>query len=271
MKQPVRILSDLHLGHKVSRIEDVESLRPLIHGAGTVIFNGDTWQELAKPWRERSAAMLQELEDLCADEGVEAVFLSGNHDPGWPGRGWVELAEGRIVVTHGDALLFASSPWKREVMMAPQRIEALWDQHPDAETQVEERLRVAREIARELHATEFPSGRHFIQRAWDALMPPQRAYHMLNAWSSQARRGAEFCERYFPKAEVLVIGHFHWPGTWKVGDRRVINTGAFVSPNRAHWVEWNDGCLRRGKVKEKGSRCEMGDELNLWSFDGPLI
>ena len=112
MNSPIRILSDLHLGHKVSRIEDVESLRPLIAGAGTVIFNGDTWQELAKPWKSRAGEMLEELKKLCADEGAEAVFLSGNHDPGWPGKGWIELAEGRIVVNHGDALLFESSPCK---------------------------------------------------------------------------------------------------------------------------------------------------------------
>jgi hypothetical protein len=42
MSSPIRILSDLHLGHRVSRIASAESLRPLIAGAGTVIFNGDT-------------------------------------------------------------------------------------------------------------------------------------------------------------------------------------------------------------------------------------
>ena len=53
MNEPVRILSDLHLGHRVSRIERTSALRPLIAGAGTVIFNGDTWQELAEPFRGR--------------------------------------------------------------------------------------------------------------------------------------------------------------------------------------------------------------------------
>ncbi len=264
MKEPVRILSDLHLGHKVSRVESVEVLRPLIAGAGTVIFNGDTWQELAEPWRERSAAMVEELRALCAGEGVEAVFLSGNHDPGWEGRGWAELAGGRIVVMHGDALLFASSPWKREVMLAPERIEALWDQHPDAETQVEERLRVAREIARELHAIEFPRGRHLIQRAWDAVMLPQRAFRMLEAWASQGRRGAEFCERYFPSAEVLVIGHFHWPGSWEVDGRRVINTGAYMNPSKARWVEWNEGWLKWGAVDEGVDAYVMGKTRDVW-------
>ena len=121
MKEPVRILSDLHLGHKLSRIERVSALRPLISGAATVVFNGDTWQQLAAPFHKRSASMLEELKALCAEEGVEAVFLSGNHDPGWPGKGWVELADGRIVITHGDALFFGGSPWKREVLTARRR------------------------------------------------------------------------------------------------------------------------------------------------------
>ena len=113
MNEPVRILSDLHLGHTVSRIEKTSALRPLIAGAGTVVFNGDVWQELAEPFKERSATMLAELRDICAEENAEAVFLPGNHDPGWPGCGWVELAGGRIIVTHGDALWFDGSPWKR--------------------------------------------------------------------------------------------------------------------------------------------------------------
>ena len=272
MNEPIRILSDLHLGHKVSRIERVESLRPLITGAGTVIFNGDTWQELAKPWKDRAAEMLDELRQLCVEEGAEAVFLSGNHDPGWPGRGWEELAEGRIIISHGDALLFESSPWKREILMAPEKVAELWEQHPDADQKVEERLRVAREIARKLHSLQFPAGRHMIQRAWDAIFPPQRAVRMLEAWSSQGAKAAEFLERYFPEAEVIIIGHFHWPGCWRIGGRLVINTGSFVSPNRAHWVEWKGGLqqeyglLCRGPVIEKGGVCRMGEAIDVWRF-----
>ncbi|NJM38529.1 MAG: hypothetical protein HC845_12090 [Akkermansiaceae bacterium] len=70
----------------MSRIENVSALRPLIAGAGTIIFNGDTWQELAKVFLKRATEMLEELRWLCAEEGAEAIFLSGNHDPGWPDR-----------------------------------------------------------------------------------------------------------------------------------------------------------------------------------------
>jgi predicted phosphodiesterase len=266
MREPVRVLSDLHLGHRLSRVERVSALRPLIAGAGTVIFNGDTWQELAGPFRERGAVMLAELRELCAAEDVETVFLAGNHDPGWPGGGWAELAGGRVIVTHGDALLRDSSPWKREILAGQRRVRELWAEHPAAEHNAEERLRLARVIARELGSVEYPRGRRLVQRAVDAVLPPQRALKMLGAWFGQGSAGAEFCRRYFPQARALVIGHFHYLGCWRRGGRLVINTGSFISPGRAHWVEWSDGRLTRGEIQEGPEHCRMGRKLGAWRF-----
>lgn len=266
MNEPIRILSDLHLGHKVSRIERVTALRPLIAGAGTVVFNGDTWQELAERYHERSAEMLAELKDLCAAEGAARVFLSGNHDPGWPGPGWLELAGGRVIVTHGDALLYDSSPWKREILRAGQQVKEIWAQFPAAGHDAEERLRLAREIARRLCSVEDPQGRSFIRRAWDAVRPPQRAFKMIRAWCTQGRMGARFCRHYFPQAEALVIGHFHHQGCWRRNGRLIINTGSFVSPGRAHWVTWHDGQLTRGVIDESRGACRMGRTLGRWRF-----
>ena len=267
MNEPVRILSDLHLGHKVSRIERVAALRPLIAGAGTVVFNGDTWQELAQPFRQRSAVMLAELQALCAEEGAASVFLSGNHDPGWPGPGWLELAGGRILITHGDALLYDGSPWKREILHCSEQVKDLWRQHPAAGHDAEERLRLARAIARTLCSVEFTRSRHSILRAWDALLPPRRAFKMLQAWFTQAASGARFCERYFPQAEALIIGHFHRNGCWVKNRRLIINTGSFTNPGRAHWVEWNHGTLTRGQIIESPEACRLGKILGTWRFD----
>lgn len=266
MNEPVRVLSDLHLGHKVSRIGRVSALRPLIAGAGTVVFNGDTWQELSRIYRERSAEMLAQLKALCADEGADTVFLSGNHDPGWAGSGWLELAGGRVIVTHGDALLFDGSPWSREILAGGDRVKELWQQFPAAGQDAEERLRLAREIARALCAVEYPQSRHLLQRAWDAVRPPKRAFKMIRAWFTQGVIGSRFCERYFPNAEALVIGHFHHQGCWVHKRRRVINTGSFTSPGRAHWVEWNDGRLTRGQIDESPACCRIGRQLGSWRF-----
>jgi predicted phosphodiesterase len=261
----VRILSDLHLGHRVSRIERVETLRPLLEGAGTVIFNGDTWQELARDLKVRSRGMLEELQALCREVGCDAEFLRGNHDPGWPGQGFVELEGGKVVVTHGDGLLHDGSPWKREILKAGERIDAIWAAHPQAETNVEERLQVAREIAEVLPSLTYASGRKIWQRAWDAVMPPQRGIEMVKAWWTQECAGEQFCQRYFPKAEFLLIGHFHWGGSWQKGNLRVINTGSFLNPGRAYWVEISEGWLSHGLVDEKGAVCRKGRVLGRWS------
>lgn len=266
MKEPVRILSDLHLGHKVSRIERASSLRPLIAGAGTVIFNGDTWEELASPFREQGAAMLAELQTLCAGEGADPVFLSGNHDPGWPGSGWVELAEGKIIVTHGDALFFDGSPWKREILTHSARVIELWKARPAAAYDANERLQLAREIARVLPSCDHSQGARLLQRAWDAATPPKRALRILEAWLTQARAGAEFCSRYFPTAEALVIGHFHRHGCWENRGKLVINTGSFMNPGRAHWVEYHQGWLTRGAIDETTNPYRLGETLDVWRF-----
>ncbi len=254
MRLPVRVFSDLHLGHKASRIDRVEKLRPLLCGAGTVIFNGDTWQELSRPWRERSANMLGELRALGADEGCEMMFLPGNHDPGWDGPGFINLAEGRIVITHGDSLFFDSSPWKREVMLARESIEEMWRGFPAADHDVNARLELAKEIARRLPTCRHPEARSFVSRVWDAVTPPRRALNILRAWFGQGEMGARFCERYFPQAELLLIGHFHRSGIWKARGKTICNTGSFVVPGRACWAEWNGRSLSCGRVDESGSQ-----------------
>ena len=266
MNEPVRVISDLHLGHRVSRIENVGRLRPLIAGAGTLVFNGDTWQELAKELKEKSRGLLQELEKICREEGCQPVFLPGNHDPSWPGKGYLELAEGKIVITHGDALLRDGSPWKREILTGAAKVEGIWSQHPDAETDVDERHLVAREIATALPSVNHSKGRKIWQRAFDAVTPPQRGIEMLKAWTGQPARAVDFCDRYFPQAEFLLIGHFHWGGSWMKQGRRVINTGSFLNPGRAYWAEFGEGCLSYGLVEEKPEGCRKGRVLGKWNL-----
>lgn len=191
MKLPVRIFSDLHLGHRASRIDDVEKLRPLFQGAGTVLFNGDTWEELSPPWLERSAEMLGQLRRLLADEGRCAVFLPGNHDPGWEGSGFMELAEGRIAITHGDALLRNGAPWKREMLSNPEVIDELWRRFPGAATEIGSRLELARTIARRMATTHPPNGRSLLARVVDAAFPPPaRPAHGLRMAPPGRQRGA---------------------------------------------------------------------------------
>ena len=262
--EPIRILSDLHLGHRLSRIIRAEQLRPLIAGAGTVIFNGDTWQELAKPFRARSLEILDELREICANEGVHAEFLPGNHDPGWEHPGFVEIADGRIVVTHGDTFFPEGSPWKREILNDAQRMRRIWQDHPEAIHDLAERMTVARRIARELGSIELPTGRSFLMRAIDAAFPPQRALHIIACWLHRRQAAECFCRTWFPKAEVIVFGHFHLRACMQHRHRLMIDTGSFVSPGAALMVEWNDGWLQLRTIDESTSSFRPGETIGLW-------
>jgi UDP-2,3-diacylglucosamine pyrophosphatase LpxH len=72
---PILILSDLHLGHRGSRIDDVSRLEALIQPFRTVIFNGDTsevWYAADRPrWRKLTA----DLARLCHHVGCKAIFV----------------------------------------------------------------------------------------------------------------------------------------------------------------------------------------------------
>ena len=50
------------------------------------------------------------------------------------------------------------------------------------------------------------------------------------------------------------------------GGARVGNTGSFMAPGRAHWVEWNAGWLSRGVIDESPETCRMGETLDVWRF-----
>lgn len=264
MSERVLILSDLHMGHPVSRLERVAALAPLLEGVDTVVWNGDTWQEMTPPFRERSAEMLSELDALCAALGVRQRHLPGNHDPSWQGPGWLELAQGAIVVSHGDALMDGGSPWKREILLNQHVVDALWQQYPQARVNPVERHALAREIAVHLPSADHPEGRRLWQRAHDAIHPPQRALKILEAWLGQGNFGHAYCERFFPACQVLIIGHFHQHGLWRRGSRLILNTGSFMHPATPCWVEWHDGWLRFGVIDESTTDCRRGAVLGVW-------
>ena len=48
------------------------------------------------------------------------------------------------------------------------------------------------------------------------------------------------------------------------GGRRIINTGSFTPPGRAHWVEWDRGWLTHGRVDESGEDFRKSEPLDCW-------
>src|SRR5690625_3337445 len=109
----IRILSDLHCGHPASLIRNFDQIEPLLEGARTIVFNGDTVEFRLSEGRERGQELLEELGRFCCDRDVEAIFLNGNHDPDASERNFLKLLGGKVLVTHGDLFFEAISPWSR--------------------------------------------------------------------------------------------------------------------------------------------------------------
>jgi hypothetical protein len=179
---PFRVLSDLHLGNDQSVIRKVSELRPLLAGGGVVVFNGDTLEQRAACYREKSAEMLAELSDLCREEGVAPVMLNGNHDPLAWGSDALDAAGGRIFLMHGHALLRLISPWSSKVLGCLDDLERMLSARgPLEQLPLEDRLQLTRELTLRIPAAETRQGGHRLGgiavHALRAMSPPRRPWH----------------------------------------------------------------------------------------------
>jgi predicted phosphodiesterase len=230
--EPILILSDLHLGHRASRIKRPEQLAPMLHGPGTVIFNGDT-SEMRNPEDRlvgRKAAA--DLARICHQAGRKAVFVNGNHDPTVSIINHLDLADGAILVTHGDILFLGVAPWSREASHYLKKHRQILDGlGPDAYADFEKRLLASKRTSIELQMLEEPltrgrsPGFHlFVRNCW----PPWRPMMIVKAWCEVPGRAAHLARVFRPEAKFIIVGHTHFPGAWEVPPHVVINTGSFV-------------------------------------------
>ena len=254
---PVRILSDLHLGHDLSKVRDVESLRPLIVGAARVIFNGDTFQERGTAFRDRSFIQLEKLQNLCREEGADAIFLRGNHDPTAWDLELVDLLEGQVTVTHGDVWLRLISPWSKGMREMRPALEAIHAEYPDAARMD---LATQFEILRRCRLALPPSGtRHqghslqnrvalFLREMW----PPRRPWEVLKVYTRLPGMASNFIKSFRPASRVLLFGHTHSAGVWRRGGRLLVNTGAFGIFAKPLMVEIHHRTLNVLRLEERG-------------------
>lgn len=252
MLEPILILSDLHLGHKASRGDSATMFEPLLDGVRTLILNGDTHQELTKSFREKSDELLHDLKALCAEKEIELILLHGNHDPNISERGHVFLAEGKILITHGDAIFAEGAPWNHAAIQNEAAIHQLLEN--TTVTSLEERLALARKVAAFLASKNVSRSKHIIARVLHAAFPPERAVRMLLSWHQMKKQVLLFMKQYAPQAEVIIYGHFHRPSVWLENRVLMINTGAFQSPGNPLWVTWQNGELHAGKIGEHAGK-----------------
>lgn len=229
VKYPIHILSDLHLGHPASDLKEVSQLRPLLEGAGTLIFNGDTWQQLALDLREESGRLFQELKALCEELEAEAIFLPGNHDPSISETLYLNLEGGKVAVLHGDVIFPEVSPWSKYYLAEEEKIQAYLKKELTPEATLEERYKIAHEVVHLMKPARRPiSGQSKWAYYASMLYPPRRLWTLGNVKRLAKKQSREFCKQYFPDAQFIIYGHFHLPLIDDAGAQKIINTGAYM-------------------------------------------
>lgn len=233
INEPIRILSDLHLGHPSSTLEDPEQIAPLLRDTPNVIFNGDSVEIHLVRRREKGLRDAQALKDLCAGAGVQPFFINGNHDPNISNLDHADLAQGAVLATHGDLLFYDISPWNEQAsrVMAKAHREALEKMGDDAFEDFEKRLHACKNaaLAIEMHDVPLPRGPLAgIAFVLEEFWPPWRPFQIIKCWIETPGRAVALARVFRPRARFIVIGHTHKSGIWRVGPRVIINTGSFM-------------------------------------------
>ncbi|MBV8901023.1 MAG: metallophosphoesterase family protein [Verrucomicrobia bacterium] len=261
---PVLIISDLHLGHRASRIRHPEELEWLFKPFRTVIFNGDTAEMRNPEDRPIGRKLAADVGRVCHHAGSKAIFISGNHDPTISSLDHLDLHGGALLVTHGDILFLGVAPWSRAAKPYRETHRQFLAQlGEDAYTDFEQRLLATKRTSITLQMYEPPLTRK--HQNWGGLhtlihqlWPPWRPLKILQAWWQTPALTADMTHLFRPKAGFTVIGHTHFPGIWRRGKRVVINTGSFLKYMAARGVIIEGNRLEVRFLKRCGNRFCLG-------------
>lgn len=251
----LRIFSDLHFRDPRSAMQDLDRLAPLLGDADRIVFNGDSIDTHVPA----QARHLGELRAFAGRSGRETTWLSGNHDPDISDQAELLLLDERLWITHGDVFFDTIAPWSHHAAELRRRFAAAVA--PLAETErhrVETRLRLHRQIVHALPEPDAlwqdgPTGS--LRRFAHIVFPPRRPFEMLRAWAGTPRRVAALAHAQRPRARVVVLGHTHYPGVWRVPVERgrpplvVVNTGSFTRPFGGAFVEIEGERLRVRRIR----------------------
>jgi len=244
----IRIFSDIHYGDRLSRAQRLDQLQPLCEGIDRLILNGDTFDTRPGPNPAHTERCRADVADFAARAGVPVTFLTGNHDPDFSDEHMLELADGEILVIHGDVLFECIVPWGHDAAPIRRSIRAgLAALPPGAERRLEERLGVFRRVAAaqpQRHQAERNPLKYAYRFITDTVWPPLSALNMLRAWRDLPELAAALVREHRPRAKFAIVGHTHRPGVWTTASGVVvINTGSFTPPFGGLVVDLSPGRL----------------------------
>jgi predicted phosphodiesterase len=260
--EPIRILSDLHLGHKASLAREIAQVEPLYDGAHTVIFNGDTVEMRSPRSRLRAERVMHEVRAFCSRQKATTHFINGNHDPIISTTNHLEIADGSVLVTHGDVLFHEIAPWSEHAdELGGIHDRLIKEMTPAERRSLEAILSTNKRVSQSIDIEDFniPNGAWgqfstFMRQTW----PPKRFVKMVSSWKSTPVHAVNLVRLYRPEARCVIVGHTHYPGVWQRHGRTVINTGSYLPVLGRLAVDYADGFVTVRKVVLRRGKFHLG-------------
>ncbi|MFI5336264.1 MAG: hypothetical protein ACHQ5A_05750 [Opitutales bacterium] len=252
----------MHFFDAGTRVRDLRQLEPLLAGVATLVINGDSCEMGHGPGAEQAPG----LQRFFRERVPEVVFVTGNHDPAISDTHELQLAGGRVWVTHGDVCFDDITPWSRHQpeLHALVRAELALDPAADY-CDLATRFRVMRAAVQKLSEKVDrvdPSLRARLGWLWHTLFPPRQPLAMLHAWRQLPVRAAALAVAQRPLAQVVVMGHVHLPGVWpsETGPT-VVNTGSFFAPLGGHLVDLDGDVVTVRRITRRSGRFVPGKQI----------
>lgn len=227
-----------------------------------MVFNGDSVELRCAEDTVEGRERLARISTVCGESGASALFVNGNHDPEASALDHMDLADGGVLVTHGDLLFHDISPWSpegRDIGVA--HTQALQGLGEDAFCNFEKRLRAGKQAALSVETVRLQcsSGRlaklGLLARE---LWPPWRPIYILKVWIDTPDKAVDLARVFRPRARLLCIGHVHRSGVWEKGPRIVINTGSFIPTSGRLLLELESGYLSVYRIEKQRGQFHIG-------------
>lgn len=206
-----RFVSDIHFGHAKALVRDPEELAFLLEGCSHLVVCGDLSETRESPFRAEGLEKRARFLEMCRKAGVRPILLAGNHDPDEE-AGLLKLQGGRICALHGHALFKVVAPWGWEYLKNKQACRKLAAAFPEADTDLESRLELARAMSvlvPPIYTRSKTPGNKLVRFLAHSAWPPERPVQIILAWLTMMRRMRRFADRFFPEAETVIFGHLH--------------------------------------------------------------
>ena len=225
----IRIISDLHWGHKASLVRDADALRPISEDADLLVLNGDSVEEKYgnSPKHKNSPLPTgDQLREIAAGWGINTLFITGNHDPLISEHHFLELAD--ILITHGDGSFSSIAPWSQQAQNLERQLNRISDDSP-AES-LHDYLGNIKKAAIE---TQLESSRYDptvwgrLEIFFRAACPPTRVLRIISSWKKMPQFTVERLKEFGCSPRIAIVGHTHKQGITSYAGTLVINTGSF--------------------------------------------